>query len=361
MKQKKIILSVTNNLETDQRVHKVASSLHENGFEVLVVGTKSRKCNPYKRNYGTQRMPCLFKKGFLFYAEYNIRLFFLLLFSDCDILTANDTDTLVPNFIVAKIRRKKLVVDLHELFPEVPEVVSRPFVKKVWESIEAAILPRVSHGYTVCESIASYYKERYGTDLKVVRNIPMKRHFCKKSEKLKFDGKKIILYQGAVNVGRGIEWIMEAMPMVENAVFVVIGRGDLFDELSKKAEEKIYQDKVFFLGHVPYSELFEYTCSADLGTCLLEANGLSYYFSLPNRIFDYMQAHVPIIATDFPEIRKVVSTYKTGRVTNSKDPKVLAKIITEMLNEKVDDNIFENALANFSWEKEAETLIKIYK
>ncbi len=360
MKKRRVIISVSNNLETDQRVNKVASTLHNNGFEVLLIGLKNKSSHISKPQLATKRMPVFFKKGFLFYAEFNIRLLFFLLFSRCDILLANDTDTVIPNFLVSKIRRKKLVVDLHELFPEVPEVTDRKFVKRVWTGIENLIFPHIKTGYTVCWSIADYYNKKYGMSLKVVRNVPAKKPFIEKSNLLEYGGKKIILYQGAVNEGRGIEWLIDAMPYIENAVFVIIGKGDLYEEMQAKVRTMQLGDRVVFKGVIPFQELAAYTNCADLGVCLLEQKGLSYYFSLPNRVFDFMQAHVPLLATGFPEIANVLNAYGTGCLINRYEPEYLAGVICEILAQPVNHALYEKACDEFNWEKEEKVLLGIF-
>ena len=360
MRKKRIIISVSNNLETDQRVNKVASTLHNNGFEILLIGLQTKHSPSSEQPFAIKRLPSFFKKGFLFYAELNIRLFFFLLFSRCDILLANDTDTVIPNFLVSKIRRKKLVVDLHELFPEVPEVTDRKFVKKAWTSIESLIFPHIKTSYTVCQSIAGYYREKYGMQLRVVRNIPAKKPFIEKTGILAYNNKKIILYQGAVNEGRGIEWLIDAMPHIDNAVFVIIGKGDLYEELQEKVRKMQLFDRVIFKGIVPFQELVAYTSCADLGVCLLEEKGLSYYYSLPNRVFDFMQAHIPLLATDFPEIANILNSYGTGRLINHYEPEYLAGIIREMLAQPKDHSLYEKANNEFNWEKEEEILIEIF-
>lgn len=355
----RITITVTNNLEGDQRINKVASSLHNHGYEVTVIGSKSRQCHPYSRSYKTKRLPVFFKKGFLFYGEFNIRLFFHLLFAKCDLMLANDTDTVIANYIASKIRRKRFAVDLHELFPEVPEVVNRPFVKSFWTKIEDIIFPHIHYGYTVCQSIAEHYKNRYGISLGVVRNIPNKKPYEGRNKKLDFGDKKIILYQGAVNVGRGIEWIIDAMPFIENAVFVIIGNGDVKSDMEAKCKEMGLTDKVFFLGHVPFDELSEYTRSADLGVCLLKNQGLSYYYSLPNRVFDYMQQHVPLLATDFPEIANVLRNHGTGVLVSHYEPKYLAETIQQIFESPIDHEKYEKACEHFNWEKEEEIMLSI--
>ena len=301
----------------------------------------------------------MFKKSFLFYAEFNIRLFFLLLFSSADRIWANDTDTTLASFLASKLKRVQYTQDLHELFPEVPEVTNRKFVKAIWTKIEDWIFPHIKDGYTVCQSIADYYKKRYNLNLKVLRNVPYFRPYKgKQKEFSSFKDKKIILYQGAVNEGRGIEWIIDAMPFINNAIFVIIGGGDIENEIRKRIAEKGVENKVVMMGRIPFSELEKYTLSADLGVCLLKEKGLSYYYSLPNRIFDFMHAHVPILATQFPEIEKIVVNYRTGRVINYYEPQYLAKQINDMLAMDINHEDFENASQLFNWEKECQNSLK---
>ena len=151
---KRIILSVINDLVTDQRVHRVASSLKRAGAEVTLVGRRLPESFPLEREYRTHRMVLLFRKGPLFYAEYNIRVFFHLLFSRVDILVANDLDTLPANFLVSFLRRKPLVYDTHEYFTGMPEIQNRKLVLAIWKTFERFIFPRLKHIYTVNDSIA---------------------------------------------------------------------------------------------------------------------------------------------------------------------------------------------------------------
>ena len=126
---KRIIVSVTNDLVSDNRVHKVCTSLESMGNKVLLIGRKFSNSHSVNRDYKIKRFSLLFNKGPLFYAEYNFRLFFLLLFSRADIYLANDLDTLYANYLASKIRGKVLVYDSHEYFTEVPELIGRNFVR----------------------------------------------------------------------------------------------------------------------------------------------------------------------------------------------------------------------------------------
>jgi len=353
---KRIIISVTNDISTDRRVLKVAHSCHNNGYEVLLIGRKLKKSQPLFLPFKHKRLGFLFNRSVLFYAAYNIRLFFLLLFSKVNILLANDTDTLLANYLVSKIRCKKLVFDAHELFPEVPELAYRPKVKWVWEKIEDWIFPHLKHCYTVCQPIADYYHKKYNINIQVVRNVP---HYSQPSgEKLlDYSGRKIILYQGALNIGRGLEWMIDAMPLVNAAVFVIIGDGDIVNPLKEQVNKLNLNDKVFFLGTISGSELHKYTPSADLGICLLENRGLNYYYALPNRIFDYLHAGVPVLTTNFPEIANIVNIHHTGILINHYEPEYLAEVINDFFTKEFDTSHFEEISKQFCWEEEEKILI----
>ena len=355
---KRIIISVTSDISTDRRVLKVAHSCHNNGYQVLLIGRKLKNSLPLDLPFQYKRKSFIFNRSALFYAEYNIRLFFVLLFSKVDILLSNDTDTLPANYLASKIRRKKLVFDAHELFPEVPELAHRPKIKRFWQKIEDRIFPHLKHCYTVSQSIADYYNQKYHINMKVVRNAP----YCLapvEKKLLDYPGKKIIMYQGAVNIGRGLEWAIDAMPFVENAVLVIIGDGDITNELKERVKKLQLEEKVFFLGRIPGAELHKYTFSADLGLCLLENRGLSYYFSLPNRIFDYLHAGVPVLATDFPEIVNIVKNNNTGIIVNHYDPEYLAEILNDFFAKGFDVSHFAEIAKGFCWEEEEKVLLGI--
>ena len=356
----KITLSVTNDLVVDQRVHKVCTTLMQNGYDVKLIGRQLRTSLPINRSYRTHRMRLWFNRSFLFYAEYNIRLFFYLLVDKTDIYLSNDTDTLIANFLASRIRRKLLVFDAHEMFPEVPEVTQRKFVKAVWTKIEDWIFPRLKRCYTVCQSIAAIYNQKYSIQMQVIRNIPFaqQKHETQAAP-IDVPGKKILLYQGAVNIGRGIEWIIDSMPYLDEFVFYVIGDGDILAEIKERVNRLALNDRVVFTGRIPFEQLPAYTACADIGINLLENNGLNYYYSLPNRIFDYIRAGVPVLASDFPEIRRVVEHYNIGKLIDCYDPPFLAETIRQMIDQEKNEAGFAAANAELTWENEAKVLLNI--
>ena len=364
-KNKRIIVSVTSDLVSDNRVHKVCTTLHNMGFEVLLVGRKLPKSlNLDKRVYSTKRFSLLFHKGVQFYAAYNFRLFCFLIFSKFDLLLANDLDTLPANFLASKIKGKPLVYDSHEYFTEVPELINRPKVKKVWEWLESKMVPKIKTAYTVCNSIAQIYTEKYGTPFKVVRNIPISAKIPFKKKSIE-NPEKIILYQGAVNIGRGLEQAILAMKFIENAKLIIAGDGDIKTDLETLTVQENLQNKVGFTGRLSFEELTKLTPQADLGLSIEEDLGLNYRFALPNKLFDYIQSGVPVLITNLPEMAAIVNQYKIGEITDSLEPTHLAEKINDALNNKEKRKIWaENlrvAAKELTWENEEIAIQAIFR
>jgi len=363
---KKVSLSVINDLMTDNRLHKVAGSLQQMGFEPVLIGRLLSESKAVDRNYRTHRMKLIFRKGPLFYLEYNLRLFFHLLRSDYSVMVANDLDTLPANYLASRIRRKPLIYDSHEYFTEVPELIGRPMVRAIWTSLEKLLVPKVNAAYTVCDSIANVYRDLYGVDFKVIRNLPV----CKKEENNtsvithKTNEPKIILYQGALNLGRGIESAIRAMQYLEGAELWLAGDGDLTVRLKELVTELKLEPKVKFLGRLPLDKLSKVTRQASLGISLEEDLGLNYRFALPNKLFDYIQAGVPVLASNLPEMRRIVEQYQIGMIADTHQRKDLAEIMKLALfdKEKVDfwKQNLPRAATELCWENEEVILRKIY-
>ena len=368
--KKKIILSVTNDLTSEQRVHKVCLFLLRLGFDVTLVGRLRRQSLLLEnRSYRTKRMFLIFEKGPLFYAEYNLRLFFYLLFHRADVLVANDLDTLLANYIVSRMKRSSLVHDSHEYFTGVPELEGRNFAKRSWKKIERWIFPKLKSIYTVNDSIAKLYKDEYGIDVKVVRNFPLlignsNRMPKSKKELLLPEDKKIILYQGSVNVDRGLIEAVEAMQFVNNAILLIVGDGDILEKVKKKVQELNLKEKIIFIKKVPFTELWNYTAHADLGISLDKGTNVNYQFSLPNKIFDYAHAGVPVLASNLIEIRKIFSQFEIGGMIANHFPEHIAGKINEMLKSEEKRNEWKKNLqlasCEFCWQKEEKTLQEIY-
>jgi glycosyltransferase involved in cell wall biosynthesis len=366
--KKLIIISVTNDLIADKRVNKVAVSLVNHGFAVKVIGRKLKNSKDIAFPYPSKRFRLIFEKGPLFYAEYNFRLFVFLLTSKADIFLSNDLDTLPANYLASAIRRKKLVYDSHELFTEVPELQGRKFVQNIWLRIEKLILPRVKFSYTVCDSIADYYKSKYGIEMTVVRNIPecIIKHTISEIGKINLPAdKKLVLYQGALNIGRGIEFAIEAFRFLENVILLTVGGGDIEKQLKEKVVKLGLTDKILFTGKLPFAELEYYTRKADLGLSIEENLGLNYYFALPNKLFDYIRAEIPVLVSRLPETERIVSHYDIGDFIENHDPEHIAQKIETCLNNTEQRKIWKinlkKASGELCWENEEKNFLKYFK
>ena len=368
---KEVIVSVINDLSSDQRVNRTCGTLTDLGFEVLLVGRRLKKSLPLKpRTYQTHRMKLVFEKGALFYAEYNIRLFLFLLFNKFQILHSNDLDTLLANRLVQKIKGGELVYDSHEYFTEVPELVGRK-AQKAWLLIERLIFPKLKHVFTVNESISNIYNKLYDQDVKIMRNVPISNKF-KSSEtpKSKSDlglpsNKKVILLQGAgINVDRGAEEMVEAMQWID-AVFLIVGTGDVIEPLKKRVLELKLSEKVIFTGRVPFEELIGFTQLADVGVTLDKDTNLNYRYSLPNKLFDYFQADLPVIGSNLIEVRKIIDAYGAGIILSNNVPEEMAREINTYIEDEV---LFSQSVQNVAkakldlvWENEKGILETCYQ
>lgn len=367
---KRVIVSVINDLVTDQRVNKSCLTLQKAGFEVLLVGRRQRKSPPMdERPYKTHRMKLLFEKGPLFYAEFNFRLFLFLLFHHCNCLLSNDLDTLWPNFWISKLKHIPLIYDSHEYFTEVPELVGRPRVQRVWKRIEEHILPKMKEMITVNESIADLFRKKYGIKVHVIRNIPMRKMLPKPAtrEEIGLEPvKRVLVLQGSgINIHRGSEELVDAMAYLDDCQLVIIGGGDVLPLLKEKVAANHWDDRVKFFPRMPYQQMMAITQLADLGFTLDKDTNLNYRFSLPNKLFDYIQAGVPIVASHLPEIERIIKEYNIGTFIDNHDPKTIADTIKNALKDEKSYEQWKNnlifAAQNLCWENEEEILLKIYE
>jgi len=371
LQTKRVIMSVINDLVSDQRVHRMASTLQAHGYEVLVIGRKLPESIPLtNRPYLTYRMDIPFRRGKLFYLTFNLVLFFQLLWRKYDILHANDLDTLLATYLAATFRRKKLIYDSHELFTEVPELVHRPLTRKIWLILERWIFPRLRVAYTVNDTIAQYYHQTYGVPVKAIRNVPFKRLENTPPADIGTESlanKRILIYQGALNVGRGIELMIDAMAYLPNAVLWIIGKGDLQEKLIAQIASQPYPERIVYKGFVPFEQLSALTLQADLGFSLEEDLGANYRFASPNKVYDYIQAHVPVLVADLPEMKKIVQEQGVGEVLceNERTPEKLAQRIHQLFAHPTTYETYQKATHKaaklLNWENEKDRLIQLYQ
>ncbi|MEP6465042.1 MAG: glycosyltransferase [Parafilimonas sp.] len=380
---KKIIFTVTNDLSYDQRMQRICTSLANAGYSVLLIGRKLKDSIELKEElFHQKRLHCFFNTGFLFYAEYNFRLFFYLLFIKTDAICAIDLDTILACYFISAFRGKKRIYDAHELFTEMKEVIARRSIQKIWLGIEKFAVPKFAFGYTVSYSIAEEFKNCYAVNYEVIRNMPFKREVLRQSpETLRINlrsletsqsaslpsatsKEKFILYQGAVNEARGLENLVLAMKKVDS-VLHIYGDGNMFEKIKDLIQQNNLQHKILLKGKVAPQALQLITQESYIGINLVEPVGLNQLYSLANKFFDYIQARVPQVTMNFPEYKKINDAFEVALLVNTVDENEVATALNLLLN---DDELYKKlknncvaASAELHWQQEEKKLILFYE
>lgn len=357
---KRIICTVTNDLNYDQRMIRICSTLAEAGYDVTLVGFKRKDSKAIiPRSFQQKRIPIIAERGKLMYIDYWIKLFFYLLFQPVDIICAIDLDTIMPVYYVSKLRNKKRVYDAHELFTELKEVITRPAIHAMWKWIARHTIPNFPVGYTIGESYAEELKSKYGVDYGVVRNATVLKPFVIPERKEKY-----ILYQGAVNVGRCFEQLIPAMQYIDTPL-IVCGAGNFYEEAIALTKAYHVEDKISFKGYIPPEQLTAYTTGAYIGITLFEDESLSNRLSLANRFFDYMHYGVPQLCIKYPEYEKINAQYEIASLIADPSPENIAAALNKLLNDaeyynRLQQNCLE-ARQKYCWQVETKTLLYTYQ
>jgi glycosyltransferase involved in cell wall biosynthesis len=354
----RIVFTVTNQLNYDQRMIRICTSLAQAGYCVSLVGVYKSNDPLINQPYHQKRLSCFFKKGFLFYAACNIRLFFYLLFKPCDIMCCIDLDTMLPVFFTAKLRRKKIVYDAHEYFSQQKEIITRPAVYRVWHWIEKNFVPKIKNGYTVSHSIAARFEQLYKVQYGVIMNCTVLRPLV-----LPANRKRDILYQGAVNEARGLEQLIPAMKQVEACLYIY-GDGNFMAQCRELVALNGLEDKVFLKGKVLPAALESITANAWLGINLVENNGLNQYYSLANKFFDYMHYGVPQVTMNFPEYHKINSKFEVAVLIDDTSEQNIVNAVNKLLG---DETLYlsmqqqcKKAREVYCWQNEEKKLLAFY-
>lgn len=355
-----IYFIVTNDLSYDQRMIRICSSLAKAGFTIQLVGRKLKNSIPLlDQPFQQKRLNCFFVKGKWFYCEYNIRVFFYLLYKKMDCICAIDLDTILPCYFISRIKKVERVYDAHELFCEMKEIVSRPGIYKIWKRIEKFSVPKFTNGYTVSKLIADEFNKMYNVNYIVIRNMTVKQDLQIPDKK-----KKYVLYQGAVNEGRCFETLIPAMKHV-NASMIICGNGNFKKKAVELVSEHQLNDKIIFKGYLSPQKLMNYSLAASVGINLGEDTSLSNYYSLTNRFFDYMHAGLPQLCMDYPAYKEINDQFKIAILITDTSAENIAKQINNLLeDETLNRNLHQNCMLAkeiYNWQNEEKILIGFYK
>lgn len=362
----RIAVLVSNDLVHDQRVKKTCEVLRDCGLDITLVGRLLPDSEPVSRDYEVIRFEGMrFKRGAFFYAELQQRLFKLLeKREDFDLIWANDLDTLLPAFRVAQKRNIPLIYDSHEYFTEAAGLTGRPFPKAVWSKIEQTIFPKLKHVITVNESIAEIYGSKYGVDVKVVRNVPVlidPPTHQSRSELGLPEGKLAILQGAFMDKDRGVLEAVYALDHLPDVSLLLVGAGEEWDQARALASGRQTEKRIHFLPKQPFEVLRKLTASADVGLSLDKGTHLNYYYSLPNKLFDYIHSGTPLVVSPMPEVQRIVERYNLGEVIPNWQPETIASAIEKVL--KMGKTAYANQLSEaaslYNWQRESEVIRSI--
>jgi glycosyltransferase involved in cell wall biosynthesis len=359
-KAKRIFCTVTTDLTYDQRMIRICTSLAEAGYDVTLVGRQIKNSIPLiAQPFKQKRISCFFEKGKMFYAVYNLRLFFFLIFKTMDCVVSIDLDTILPGYFISRIKKIKRVYDAHELFCEMKEIATRPAIYAMWKKIEKFAVPKFLEGYTVNQPIADEFNKMYGVQYEVLRNIALVRNLPSQQKTEKF-----ILYQGAVNEGRCFETLIPAMQLVDSTL-VICGDGNFMEQAKLLVTKNNLQQKVIFKGKITPAELRTITQQAYIGVTLFDEAGLSNYYSLANRFFDYLHAGIPQLCVNYPVYREINEQLPIAVLVEDTSTTNLARQLNNLLhNEVLHSELQANCVKAreiYNWQRESKKLVEFYK
>lgn len=327
---------VSNDLTFDQRVRKTCDSILAEGYQIELVGVKKPKSQVINRTYKTIRLNVIFSKGGLFYAMLNLRLFFYILFRSYDVVWSNDLDTLLPAALLKRLKKYTLIYDSHEYFTEAEGLTGRDKIKKIWERIEKFAVPKADVFITVNESIAEIYSTKYERLVHVLRNMPNAHTEISDVGRVNIElPKQFVLLQGAyIDPDRGGMELVSAFQYIYSKKLLVVGAGRDLPNMKRLVNEKGLNEKVQFIDRLPPDELRELTKRAWLGVSLDKPMHLNYTLSLPNKIFDYIHAEIPVLVSPLVELKRIVEEYNVGIVLTEVTAKAIAEAILQLSEEE---------------------------
>ena len=248
--RKMITVTVISDLVTDYRVHKICQTLYNEGYGVHLIGSSNKRSLALKsRDYQTDRIRTWFRKSVLFYAEFNIRLFFRLMNQKPDIFLGNDLDVMPATMLSARLKKSPLYMTVMNISWVWPEWIKNQFAGISGNTSEARIFARLKYMYTVSDSIRNLYPKIYHEKLFVVRNLPLKNpdnpvltdgesNLLRSIEKRIPENKHLLIFQGAgINESRGAEELVLSMIFLEAPEFhlLIIGGGDVYPQTRKNS------------------------------------------------------------------------------------------------------------------------------
>ncbi|RPJ44498.1 MAG: glycosyltransferase family 1 protein, partial [Candidatus Latescibacterota bacterium] len=367
----RIAMFLFHTFHNDHRVLKEARSLIGAGHEVVLFALRDAPDLPAEavedgirvvriRLHGWRRI----RKGR--YAEYFLRAAWRGLRSGADVFHAHDLDTLLPAAIASRLRRRPLVYDAHELFTETHFLVGRERERRIWAFLERRLIRLARRVITVSEPIADELARRHRIERPLVllncpayRPAPSPRAFFPDAP-----GEPVLLCQGYLQKGRGLEVLVGSMRHVRRGRLVLLGDGEMREELERLVGILRLEKRVSIRPAVPIEELPGWTASATLGFLLYSTASLNFLYALPNKFFEYLMAGVPVVSSPIPEVARLIGEHEVGCVVDPVTPETVAREVDRLVEDaELRKRLRENCLsaARFlHWGVEEAKLLELY-
>ncbi len=364
----KVLITFLGNLNYDTRCKNLFNTLKVNDYEVEFLGFDwlTKDFEPVEGEVTIYKL----HKGILslsFYLKFAWHIKFFLMASRASIIFAEDIYTLPFAVIFGKLKRAKVFYDSRELFGHLAGLKGKKVKQGFWRIVEKLFIKKVDHIITTGKLDSEFLIKKYKVDNPILlRNLP--RYYKPEEEhnlRSLFNinpNKKILLYQGVIHQGRGLQPAFKALKEMQNCVLVIIGDGEFEDYYRKLAEEMGVNEQVIFAGKINQDEILSYTKTADIGLSIIENMSLSYYYALPNKLFEYIMAEIPVVVSNLPQMKEIVEKYKVGMVVDIDEPGKLVEVIRQLTENEVLYNKFKEncrtASQELNWENEVKNLLE---
>ncbi len=338
--KKSVFIAFLGNAYVDSRIINLTDSLESDGYRVSVTcfDWTGWQGEGLRDNFNLYPLK---KSSFslFFYLKFAFRLIFNLLRSGASIYFAEDIYTLPFVYVIAKIKGKKVYYNSRELYAFLGGLRNKKKLQSVIYKIEKIFIRRVDLVLVTGEMDADFIRDFYKVDnIVVIRNIPL---YKKAADKIDYrkklnlpDDSILLLYQGVILEGRGLSLIFEAMTAIKETELIILGDGPFREHYLKMAEEMGLKNRIHPMGMIGQEELINYTAGADIGMALIENISVSYYHALPNKLFEYIMAELPVLSCALPQMKKIVEEYNTGRSIDLERENIVKDTLSEMLADK---------------------------
>lgn len=370
--KKKISIAFLGNIFYDTRSYNLYVSLKSRKHKIIFNGfdwTGSDFKPVRSSNVNIEKL----KKGrisLIFYLRFAAVLFFNLMKQRSDIYFASDFYCLPICLAVAKLKGAKIFYDCREIYPELNGIQNKKWIKGLIKAVEGFCARKVDIIFTTGEMDSDYIQDLYKIERPLLlRNLPILKKDIKKIDlRTRYNistGKSILLYQGIIMPGRGIEAVFSMLSEWEDCVFLILGWGRYQDYYEKLAEKMGVKNRVIFAGKISQKKLLEYTAGCDVGLCLIEDTSISYHYAFPNKLFEYIMAGIPVIVSDLPQMKIIIKEFGIGDVLSKNNSNELLIVIKKWRTDSVlYDRLKENcrkASKMLNWEKEFKKIYKYFK